>query len=113
MQDLSVNELADEIRAALEEKNIFLPKTDVRRMTRHFFRYTEKIAQKKNVRLNLRARDISYIYPVFDVKTLCDELAIGSPGVITVDYLIRKNKLSRRVRRHIKRIPEHLEKDIE
>lgn len=103
MQDLSVNDLADEIRDELLQQGISISRTSVRRMTRHFFRYVEMIAEKKDVRLNFQTRDISYVYPIFDVKNLCDELAAGEGDIITVDYLYRKKKLSRRVFNYVRK----------
>jgi hypothetical protein len=113
MQDLSVNELADEIRDSLLDSGIDISRTSVRRMVRHFFKYAEMIAEKEDVRLKMFGKDVCYIYPIFDVKGLCEELAIGKPGVVTVDYLHSKNKLSRRVARYLKYKESHLEKELE
>ena len=114
MQDLSVNDLADELRELLIEQGMVVPRTTVRRMTRHFFRYVEKIASKGEERISLRKRDIEYIYPRFDVKKLCDELAIGEdPKIMTVEYLHRKGKLSRPVAQYEKRRQLHLEEELE
>lgn len=106
MQDLGVNELADEVRSDLLAMGVNISKTDCRRLTREFFKYAENIAEKGESRLSMYGRDIACIYPVFDVKTLCNELAIGEvKGLVTVDRLLYLKKLAKNVIRYLKRVP--------
>jgi predicted transcriptional regulator len=102
MRDLSLNEFADSLREKLIDQGIELPKGVVRKMTRDFFRNVEKVAAEGKNRFMLERRPITAIYPLFDEHALCMELAEGK-NVLTVDYLIRKNRLQKHVRRFYRR----------
>lgn len=94
MRDLSVNNLADEIRQELLDMGIFLEPKVVRSLTLQFFRYIEKRMARGEVNFQFWNKDLTQIFKHLDVERLCSELAVGN-SIMTYDYLLRKRKLSR------------------
>jgi hypothetical protein len=72
-------------------------------MTKAFFAHAEKTAAAGNKRFLIPNRSLNQVYPEWDIKTLCAELADGK-NVLTVDYLIRKNKMQKPALRHYKKM---------
>lgn len=108
MRDLSLNNFADELYDRLQDKGSTIPRWLIRKLTKKFFTYVEKIAEEGKDRFIMYSgggskRPISSIYPKFDVVSLCNELAMNERFVLTADYLVRKKKLQKRVARHIKK----------
>lgn len=105
MRDLSLDDFSREVREKLRDKGVELPRYVVYRMTKAFFKHAEKTAKEGKERFILwQNKDIQSIYPIFDVKKLCNELADGD-NVLTADYLIRINKMQKNARRYYKRMP--------
>jgi hypothetical protein len=102
MQDLKISEFALLLKEELREQGVDLPKSLVFRMTRAFFAHAEKIAASGNKRFIIHNRDLNQVYPIWDVKSLCAELADGK-DVLTIDKLVKTLKLDRTVDRYYKR----------
>ena len=103
MRDLQLNDFADSLRERLIDDGVDLPKSVVRRLTKQFFKTIEGVAEGSTDRFILWRRPITAIYPLMDVEKLCGELAEGKKNVVTVDYLLRKQKLQPRVLKFYKR----------
>lgn len=104
MRDLRLNDFSDELRDKLIEGGITLPKSLVRRMVKEFFKHAEQTAQSGKGRFMLWQRDITAIYNRLDTEKLCNELANGE-DVLTVDYLLRINKMQKNAKRYYKHMP--------
>jgi hypothetical protein len=102
MRDLTLNDLADEVRQELMEMGIVLEPKVVRGLTRQFFKYVEKRMEKGDVNFQFWNKDITQIFKHLDVHRLCSELAVGSTH-LTVDYLVRKRKLSKGASKFVRR----------
>lgn len=72
-------------------------------MTKAFFTHAEKTAAAGNKRFLIPNRVINQVYPQWDVKKLCAELAAGE-HVLTVDRLIQINKLQKGARRYYRKM---------
>lgn len=70
-------------------------------MTKAFFKHAEETAESGKGRFMLWQRDITAVYNRLDAKKLCNELANGE-NVLTVDYLLRINKLQKNAKRYYK-----------
>ena len=103
MQDLNLNEFSASLREVLRDKGVDLPKSLVYQMTKAFFAHAEKTAAAGNKRFLIHNRSLNQVYPNWDVKKLCAELAEGK-HVLTADYLIRKNKMQRQALKHYKKM---------
>jgi hypothetical protein len=102
MRDITLNDLADEVRQELLEMGIVLEPKVVRGLTRQFFKYVEKRMEKGDVNFQFWNKDITQIFKHLDIHKLCSELAVGSTHV-TVQYLANKRKLSRGASKFVRR----------
>jgi hypothetical protein len=102
MRDLSINDLADEVRQELLDMGIFLEPKVVRGLTKQFFKYVEKRMERGDVNFQFWNKDVTQIFKHLDVSKLCEELAAGSTNM-TYDYLLRKRKLSIKTIKYMRR----------
>lgn len=102
MRDLSIDDLADEVRQELLDNGIYLEPKVVRGLTKQFFKYVEKRMERGDVNFQFWNKDITQIFKHLDVHQLCSELAVGN-SIMTSDYLHRKKKLSRGAMSFIRR----------
>lgn len=103
MRDLHLNEFVDELRSDLREKGVDLPRTLVYQMTKAFFKHAEKTAIEGKARFIMHHRDLTQVYPEWDVKRLCAELADGD-NVLTANRLIAINKMQKVTKRYYKKM---------
>lgn len=106
MRDLTVNDLADEIRQELKEMDIDLPAQVVRGLTIRFFRHVERSMEKGKFNFQFWNKDITQMFKPLDEKKLCGELATGE-SYMTYHYLLQKGKLSKGAVQHLRRKHYH------
>lgn len=102
MRDVSIEELAEEIRDALADQGVNISKGNAITLTREYFYYVEDLilTRPKN-RLSMYRKDIPHVFWPIDQKKLCEEFASGEG--VSVHYLIKKNKLSKSAAKFYKR----------
>lgn len=101
MRDVSIDELAEEIRDVLIDQGVNISRDTARILTREFFSSVEKIIlEKPDVRFSMYNRDITHVFYPVDKKKLCDEFAAGEG--VSYDNLLRKNKLTPQARKFLK-----------
>lgn len=103
MQDLNLSDFSNQLREKLHDEGINLPKSVVLQLTKAFFKHVEKTAEGGTDRFTLWNRDITHIYPIFDEKALCTELAEGK-DVLTIERLIRRKRMQPRVFKYLKKM---------
>jgi predicted transcriptional regulator len=103
MRDLNLNEFSAILRATLKAQGVDLSKSLVYQMTKAFFVHAEKTAAAGDKRFIIHRRSLTQIYPVWNVKKLCAELAVGD-NVVTIDQLIREGKAQKKVLRYYKKM---------
>lgn len=72
MRHVTLNELADQIR---KDFKLTVPKSVVRKLIKHHFKYIIQIIKAKKDRIRLYKSDVHTVYGDFDLKKLCGELA--------------------------------------
>jgi predicted transcriptional regulator len=102
MRDLNLNEFASELRERLIDQGVELPKSLVRQMTKAFFEHAEKTGESSNSRFLIPNRGLTQVYPKWDEKALCLELAEGK-NVLTAEYLNRIGKFQKKAARHYRK----------
>lgn len=108
MRDVSLDELAEELRDELAAQGVNVPRGTVRILTHQFFEHVEKlIAQTPEVTFNIYHKDIISIYTPVDKRKLCEEFAAGYG--VSYDTLLRKRKLSKRAANYLRRISNTME----
>jgi len=104
MRDLSINELADEMRSLLREGHgVELTLAEVRTLTREFFHFVETKMETPKAWVHLPWRDITLFFQPFDKEKLCYELAIGIKSAISYDALLKRGTLGRKAAYFLRR----------
>jgi len=94
MRDVSIDELAEELRDSLADQGVNVSRDTIRILTREFFNHVETIIQnKKDVRFSMYGRDITHVVYPLDKRTLCNEFANGVG--VSYQHLMKKGKLSK------------------
>jgi hypothetical protein len=111
MRDLSLSEFSDQLREKLVDEGVNLPRHVVLQLTKAFFKQAEKIAATGYDRFTLWNRDITHVYPIYDINSLCAELADGK-DVLTINRLISKKRMQPRVFKRLRRTGSVVDMDL-
>jgi hypothetical protein len=101
MRDLTLDDLADDVREVLLQDGIEVSPATVRAITKHFINRVEKLVAAGDSKLRI-GKSISSFYPVPDTQKLCDEFATGEPGMLNYISLSKRGKLNKSAQKFIR-----------
>jgi hypothetical protein len=103
MRDLTLDDLADEVREVLMEDGISVPASTIRAITKQFIKQVETRVAAGDSRLRF-GKSISAIYQIPDTKSLCDEFAAGeNPRMLNYIDMLKRGTLNVPAQSFVKR----------